>query len=49
MVKYGYASTVQEMVKRLKYDIIYMENMNMMMDMKIMVYTILTILQGRGK
>ncbi len=49
MVKYGYASTVDEMVKRLKYDIIYIENMSIMMDLKIMVYTVLTIIYGRGK
>lgn len=49
MVKYGYASTVEEMVKRLKYDIIYMENMNLIMDLKIMAYTVQTILYGRGK
>jgi len=49
MVKYGYASTVDEMVKRLKYDIIYMENMNVMLDFKIMIYTVLTVIYGRGK
>ena len=49
MVKYGYASTVEQMVKRLKYDIIYMENMNIVMDFKIIIYTVLTVLYGRGK
>ena len=49
MVKYGYASTVDEMVKRLKYDIIYIENMSVMLDFKIMVYTVLTVINGRGK
>jgi len=49
MVKYGYASTVDEMVKRLKYDIIYIENMSVMLDFKIMVYTVLTVVYGRGK
>jgi exopolysaccharide biosynthesis polyprenyl glycosylphosphotransferase len=49
MVKYGYASTVEEMVKRLKYDIIYIENMSVAMDFKIMIYTVLTVLYGRGK
>lgn len=49
MVKYGYASTVDEMVKRLKYDIIYIENMSIMLDMKIMIYTVLTVIYGRGK
>jgi exopolysaccharide biosynthesis polyprenyl glycosylphosphotransferase len=49
MVKYGYASNVEQMIKRLKYDIIYIENMSIMMDFKIMIYTVLTILYGRGK
>lgn len=49
MVKYGYASTVAEMVKRLKYDIIYIENMSIMLDFKIMIYTVLTVVYGRGK
>ncbi len=49
MVKYGYASTVDEMIKRLKYDIIYIENMSIALDFKIMIYTVLTIVYGRGK
>lgn len=49
MVKYGYASTVEEMVKRLKYDIIYIENMSIALDFKIMIYTVLTVVYGRGK
>ncbi|HNV49986.1 MAG TPA: sugar transferase [Bacteroidales bacterium] len=48
-VKFGYASTVDEMVQRLKYDILYVENMSLAMDFKIMFYTLLIIVQGRGK
>jgi lipopolysaccharide/colanic/teichoic acid biosynthesis glycosyltransferase len=48
-VKFGYASNVDEMIQRLKYDILYVENMSLAMDFKIMAYTILIILQGRGK
>lgn len=48
-VKFGYASNVDEMIQRLKYDILYVENMSLAMDFKIMFYTVLIILQGRGK
>jgi exopolysaccharide biosynthesis polyprenyl glycosylphosphotransferase len=48
-VKYGYAENVEQMVRRLKYDIIYIENMSIAMDFKIMAFTLLTVLKGSGK
>ncbi len=48
-VKFGYASDVDEMVERLQYDILYLENMSIAMDFKILIYTVLIVLQGRGK
>lgn len=48
-VKYGYASSVDEMVERLRYDLLYLDNMSITTDLKIMVYTGKIILQGRGK
>ena len=48
-VKYGYAENVDQMVDRLKYDIIYLENMSLFVDIKILIYTVLIVLQGRGK
>ena len=47
-VKYGYAENVQEMIKRLRYDILYIENMSLFVDLKILFYTAITILRGRG-
>jgi len=47
-VKYGYAENVEQMIKRLRYDILYIENMSLFVDMKILFYTILTIINGRG-
>lgn len=48
MVKFGYASNVNQMIERLKYDLLYIENMSLLNDMKIMIYTIKTILTGKG-
>jgi len=48
-VKYGYAENVEEMIARLKYDLIYIENMSLYVDFKIMIYTIKTVLKGLGK
>jgi lipopolysaccharide/colanic/teichoic acid biosynthesis glycosyltransferase len=42
-VKYGYAGTVDEMLKRLKYDLLYIENMSLFVDLQIMIYTLLAI------
>lgn len=49
MVKYGYASRIEEMVERSKFDLLYISNMSLLVDLKIMLYTILTIMEGKGK
>lgn len=46
-VKYGYAEDVDQMIERLQYDILYIENMSVYVDFKIMIYTILKILKGK--
>jgi exopolysaccharide biosynthesis polyprenyl glycosylphosphotransferase len=49
MVKYGYAENIDEMVERLQFDILYIENRSIAIDFRIIIYTFLIIIQGRGK
>jgi lipopolysaccharide/colanic/teichoic acid biosynthesis glycosyltransferase len=49
MVKFGYAENVEEMIERARYDLIYTENITLVNDIKILFYTLVTVLQGRGK
>jgi exopolysaccharide biosynthesis polyprenyl glycosylphosphotransferase len=48
-VKYGYASNVEQMIQRLKYDILYMENRSIALDFKIIFYTLVVLFQGTVK
>lgn len=49
MVKYGYASTIKEMLQRMRFDLLYLENISVLMDIKILIYTVITLWQGKGK
>jgi len=48
MVRYGYAETVDKMIERLKFDIVYYENMSLIMDFAIILYTVKIVLTGKG-
>ncbi len=48
-VKYGYAENVDQMIERMKYDLIYLQNMSIYLDFKIMILTVKTIFEASGK
>jgi lipopolysaccharide/colanic/teichoic acid biosynthesis glycosyltransferase len=48
MVKYGYAGDVFQMIERMRYDLMYLDNCTLPMDLKIIGYTIRTVLTGKG-
>ena len=48
-IKYGYADNLEQMLKRARYDLIYLDNLNFWTDIKVILSTILVVFQGKGR
>lgn len=48
MVKFGYADSVDKMIQRLEYDVLYLENQTLLIDLKILLYTLKPLFSGKG-
>ncbi len=48
-VKYGYAENVDQMLQRMKFDLLYLKNRSLALDFKIMLYTVMIVIRAKGK
>lgn len=47
-VKFGYAINIEQMKKRMYFDLVYLESISFSMDLKILFHTVSTVFTGKG-
>ena len=48
-IKYGYADNLEQMLKRARYDLIYLDNLSLWTDIKVILSTIIVVIKGKGR
>ena len=48
-IRVGYTDTMEKMIERLNCDIVYVENMSLLLDLKILFFTTGVIIHGKGQ
>jgi lipopolysaccharide/colanic/teichoic acid biosynthesis glycosyltransferase len=48
-IRYGYADSLDQMKLRARYDLVYLDNVSLLTDIKIILYTIIVVVKGKGK
>lgn len=48
-IRYGYADSLEQMKLRARYDLVYLDNVSLLTDIKIILYTIVVVIKGKGK
>ena len=48
-IRYGYADSIDQMKLRARYDLVYLDNVSLLTDIKIILYTVIVVVKGKGK